>query len=70
MIPSGYVITKANEIKGNNNTRVYTKYANQDNSKKVELGKRSFDTGSELDDKTLNTLAFKYFRFPKRNKDA
>jgi hypothetical protein len=44
-------------------TRVYTRYANKDTSKKVE------DAGGNLpppEEKGLNTLAFKYFKYPKR----
>jgi hypothetical protein len=63
-MPTGYVITRPSGqgVVVQNKTRVYTRYANKENSKKVDDGSFAIPN----DEKTLNTFAFKYFKTPKR----
>jgi len=58
-IPSGgnYVVTRTHDKAVSNTTRVYTRYASGD---KLE----------PEDDKSLDYLAFKYFKIPKHDRDA
>ena len=58
-IPSGgnYVVTRTHDKAVSNTTRVYTRYAS---GEKLE----------PEDDKSLDSLAFKYFKIPKHDRDA